>query len=662
MSILPLPRSPNPAPALPFTRPLKNPEVITCTRFKQLPLSTVLKHNTLLIKEEEEDEEEEEEGGRRRGDGGGEPTINGSISDSDVRKYSQLIHSYINNRALEEGRKLHLQLASKCSPLLRHPTIQAKLITLFSLCRQMADARRVFDNGNSDDPCVWAAMVTAYSVNSLPHQSLRVFAQMQHQRFLLPDSFAFSSALKSCAQLSDLRCGRAVHTQILKRPEAADAVVDNALIAMYMKLRCYRDARLLFGGMPRRNIVSWNSMIAGFVEGGLFMEAIELFGRMQREGIGFNWTTLTIVLPACARSTSLHSGREIHAQMIKAKSKSYPDVSVQNALVDMYAKCGDMERARLLFDGMVRRDLSSWNIMVAGYSINGRTDEALRMVDKMVDSQVLPDAITFIALLSGCGQTGYVNEGLKQFERMEQEFGMRPSVEHYSCVVDLLGRAGRIHDAVELIRRMPMKPSKSVWGALLNACRVHGNVELAEIVASRLFDLEPDNPGNYLLLANTYGTAGRRADVERVRRRMEEKGMKKEIGCSQILVGGRIRTFSASSGRKLCSSKEFQDLCSQLKEAAKDLGDGVVLPSLAHEQGVAENWVCDHSERLALAYGLIHTGPGMPIRITKNIRVCMECHNAVKVISRIVKRVIVLRDGNRFHHFADGACSCRDYW
>lgn len=302
--------------------------------------------------------------------------------------------------------------------------------------------------------------------------------------------------------------------------------------------------------------------------------------------------------------------------------------------------------------------------MLMGYAVNGCASNALKLFKVMVELGIRPDAITFIAVLSSCSHAGFTAEAQELFTRMEREFGVSPMIEHYACLVDLLGRAGQVDEALNVVQNMPMSPTGSIWGSLLNSCRLYSNLELGEIVAKQLFELEPNNAGNYVMLSNMYASAGRWEDVKNLREVMEKKGIRKEVGCSWIQIENRIYTFVAGGSAGFRRSEEYKGVWEELKEGMKAAGytsdTGVVLHDV--DEDVKSLWVCEHSERLALVFGLIHTSSGMPIRIMKNLRVCVDCHSAIKAISKVAGRVIVLRDTNRFHHFADGACSCGDYW
>jgi pentatricopeptide repeat protein len=371
--------------------------------------------------------------------------------------------------------------------------------------------------------------------------------------------------------------------------------------------------------------------------------------------------TITSVLSACARLSALKHGKEIHHYIIRFWFESH--VFVGSALIDMYSKCGSIEVARHLFDKLSERNIVSWNAMIAGYAMHGHGEDALSLFHQMQQADIDPDHITFIALLSACSHAGLIDEGWHYFISMSREYHITPKVGHYSCMVDLLGRAGRLDEAREFIDKMPFEPNADVWGALLGACRIHSNIELGKFVAERLFELQPENPGFYVVMSNIYAAAGRWEDVEKVRTMMKDRGLKRRPGCSWIEVKDKVHAFNVGD-KSHPQSEEIYAMLDHLGGQMKKFGyvpdKNFVLHDVEDEE--KEHILCYHSEKLAIAFGLISTSLGTPIRIIKNLRVCGDCHSATKFISMIVERQIVVRDANRFHHFKDGMCSCGDYW
>ncbi|CAA7394309.1 unnamed protein product [Spirodela intermedia] len=422
---------------------------------------------------------------------------------------------------------------------------------------------------------LYNALIRGHSLFGAHEEILPLFYRM-HSMGLQPDHFTFPFVLKCCANLEAVFMGRSVHalcsrlglevdihisTSLIDMyvkcsnvPDARrvfelvpfrDVSTWNALIAGYMKTCEIRVAEELFGKMPQRNIVSWTAMISGYTQNGLADRALALFEEMMGEGsdVKPNWVTIMSVLPACAHSSALEYGEKIHKFASSVGLERNPCVCI--ALVAMYARCGSLLKARSCFDQLRDgdRDVVAWNTMITGYSLHGRGADALSTFDDMVKSGTPPDEISFIGLLSGCSHSGLVDVGLKYFNAMESLYSVKPRLQHYACVVDLLGRAGRLAEAKKLIDHMPIEPGPSVWGALLAACRWHRELEIGEIAAEKLFELEPGNTGNFVLLSNMYAEARRWQAVDSLRAAVKDKSMPKNPGCSWIELHGRVHSF-----------------------------------------------------------------------------------------------------------------------
>ncbi|XP_060207418.1 pentatricopeptide repeat-containing protein At1g04840-like [Lycium barbarum] len=418
-----------------------------------------------------------------------------------------------------------------------------------------------------------------------------------------------------------------------------------------------------FDGMERneKNVVSWTCVISGLTLNGLHQKALDLFFKMVEEGIKPNGLTTVSALSACAKTGALEAGRKIHDSVMN--NGLHLNVAVANALVDMYAKCGCIESASLVFSRLKEKDIRTWSIMIWGWAIHGHVDKALRCFEQMRLAGIKPDGVSFLAVLTGCSHAGHVDQGLQIFDSMQHECSIEPTMKHYAAVVDLLGRAGRFDEALKFIGSMPLEPDYVIWGALFSACRAHKNIEVAKVASEKLLQLEPKHAGSYVFLSNVYARAGRWDDVESVRSSMKNKNVEKNPGWSSMEVDGQLHTFVAGDN----AHTRKQEIYSKLEEiirGAKQQGyvpeTEWVLHNIDEEE--KEGALGSHSEKLALAFGLISTGPGVIIMIVKNLRVCGDCHSLMKYVSRMSQRVIVLRDIKRFHHFKDGVCSCKDYW
>ncbi|KAK4490864.1 hypothetical protein RD792_001579 [Penstemon davidsonii] len=581
--------------------------------------------------------------------------------------YATFLHTCISRKSIHHGRTLYLHLleSKDAENLLKNPILKSKFITLFSACGRLDEANRAFRHGIEDmgyvPESVFVAMVIGFSKNGKFREALLVYCDMLSLG-VETGNFAFSVALKACSSVLNLRIGKAVHAQILKNGEEPDQVVYNALLKLYTECGSFEDVAKVFDVMPERNIATWNSLLSCFVKKDKVFESLETFRKMQRGKLGFSWVSLTTILAACARLTALYIGKEVHGQIVK--STECPDILVQNSLLDMYAKCGMTEYCREVFKGMKSKDITSWNTMINCYAINGFMEEAMETFEEMIKAGYKADEVTFISLLSGCSHTGMVSEGQTLFNKMRSVFRINPNLEHYACLVDLLGRTGRVEDALEVVKKMPMKPSGSIWGSLLNSCRLHGYVLLAEAIAKKLFEIEPTNPGNYVMLSNIYANAGMWDEVKLIRELMEKRGIKKQAGCSWLQIKDRIHNFVAGGGFEFRNSNEYRRVWDELSKEMERLGYKPDTGDVLHDidEAMKVEWVCGHSERLATVFALIHTGYGLPIRITKNLRVCGDCHTWMKYVSEVSRRKIIVRDTNRFHHFEKGKCSCNDFW
>eukprot|EP01018_Ginkgo_biloba_P019271 Gb_14392 [translate_table: standard] len=538
--------------------------------------------------------------------------------------------------------------------------VRNSLVAIYAKCDSLEVARLYFDKMSERDMISWSAMIAGYAQNGHANEALTLFFKMQLQD-IKPDPFTIASVLSACANLSALQQGKRIHSYIIRSGIQSDVVVPTALIDMYAKCRTIHIARQLFDQMSKKNIVSWNSMISGYAQNGHMNEALVLFNELQLQDIKPDSVTMVAVLQSYAHLSTLQQGKQIHGCIIRSGFDS--DIVVGTSLIDMYAKCGSIDIARKLFDKMLIKNLVSWNVMIAGYGMHGHGEDALALFLQMQQKGIKPDHITFVSVLSACSHAGLVDEGWQYFYCMSRDYSIAPRVEHYACMVDLLGRSGLLDEAYEFITKMPLEPNATVWGALLGACRIHCNIVLGEHVAEHLFELEPENAGFYVLLSNIYGKAGRWDDVAKVRRMMKNRRLKKPPGCSLIEINNRVHAFLVGDTAHPQSEKIYAMLANldrQIKEVGYVPDTNFVLHDV--EEELKEQMLYSHSEKLAIAFGLMNTSPGTAIRITKNLRVCGDCHSATRFISKIVNREIIVRDTNRFHHFKDGLCSCGDYW
>ncbi|KAL6182503.1 hypothetical protein ACLB2K_043922 [Fragaria x ananassa] len=649
--------------------------------------------------------------------------------------------------------------------LLLNPSITENLLESAALILPdaMDYALSIFRNLEEPDTLAYNIIIRSLTLKPSPLDAIVLFIKMV-ENSIQPDEFTFSSVLKACSRLRALGEGEQVHSHIVKCGFKSNGFVVNTLIHMYAVCGELEVARQVFDGLPERNVMAWNSMMAGYVKNERWGEVVELFRKMLGLGIGFDEVTLLSVLTACGRVANLEMGEWI-GEYVEANGLK-GNIALVTSLVDMYAKCGQVDKARRIFDRMDKRDVVAWSAMISGYgqanrcrealdlfhdmqkanvdpnevtmvsvlyscgvlgaldtgkwvdfyvkkkkmkltvtlgtalidfyakcgcvgdsievfnrmpsvnvfswtaliqglASNGQGKRALDYFKLMQEKNIKPNDVTFLAVLSACSHAGLVEEGRNLFVSMNKDFGIEPRIEHYGSMVDILGRAGLIEEAYQFIRNMPIQPNAVVWRTLLASCRATKNVEIGEEALQQIIRLETPHSGDYILLSNIYASAGRREEALRVRNQMKEKRVKKVApGCSVIQLNGVIYEFFAED--KVCPhSEEVYKATHHMMKRIKAAG---YVPNAAdgrldaEEDDKQQASVSHHSEKLAIAFGLIRTRPGTTLRISKNLRVCTDCHNATKIISKVYNREIIVRDWNRFHHFKEGSCSCNDYW
>ncbi|KAL6645949.1 hypothetical protein ACP70R_017557 [Stipagrostis hirtigluma subsp. patula] len=421
--------------------------------------------------------------------------------------------------------------------------VRSALIAMYCQEGEVADAERVFVESGGDGSRTivsWTAMVAGYVQNCFFGEAVAMFGAMVCQG-VLPNEITLISFLPCLQGPEWLAAGEMVHGFVVKLGFDANVPLVNALIAMYGKCGSIAMAKALFEGMAARSLVSWNTMVAMYEQCGNAVQAIKFFRRMLTEKVGFDCVTLVSVLSACARSGALQTGKWVH-EFARSHGLN-TDARIGNVLVDMYAKCGEIGYAREVFDCLHGRSVVSWSAMISAYANHGEPEEALKLFSLMKCEGVRPNSFTFTAVLVACGHSGLVDEGLKHFNSILTEYQMSPTLEHYACMVDMLGRAGRLAEAYEIIRGMPMWPDKCVWGAFLGGCRLHSNLDLAEFVAKDLLQSGSNDVTFYVLMSNMYFEAGMLEDAERMRRAMKEMELKKTAGHSLVCTNRERRSL-----------------------------------------------------------------------------------------------------------------------
>lgn len=542
-----------------------------------------------------------------------------------------------------------------------------------------------------------------------PLEALLLFTEMLTDGTVLPNRFTFPSVFKACARTGKLLEGEQVHglavkfgfekdefvasnlvrmyvmcgamekAQFLlnkmmvefendgklvndKRRIEGNIVLWNVMIDGYIRIGDLTAARELFDKMSQRSVISWNVMISGYAQNGYFMEAIETFRLMQMGKVRPNYVTLVSVLSAISRIGALELGKWVH--LYAERNDIVIDDVLGSALIDMYAKCGSIEKAVQVFNRISKPNTITWSAIIGGLAIHGRAKDALDYFSRMEREGVTPSGVVYIGILTACSHAGLVEEGRLFFNHIVNEVDFEHRLEHYGCMVDLLGRAGLLKEAEEFILNMPIKPDDVTWKALLGACKMHGNIEMGDRVAQILMNMAPRDSGAYVALSNIYAASRDWESVARVRLKMNEMNVRKDPGCSWIELDGIVHQFLVEDDSHP-RAKEIHSMLLEIAEQMRLVGykpdTSQVLLNIDDEEE-KESTLYYHSERIAIAFGLISTNPGTPLRIVKNLRVCEDCHFWIKLISKIYKREIIVRDRRRFHHFENGLCSCKDYW
>ncbi|KAK8452025.1 hypothetical protein SEVIR_5G042700v4 [Setaria viridis] len=530
------------------------------------------------------------------------------------------------------------------------------LMDMYIKCDSIECCAKVFESMSIRDHISWTTILACFAQSSQHFEALGIFRGVQKQGIKV-DSMMIGSILEACSGLKILSLLKQVHSYAI-RNGLLDLILKNRLIDIYGHCREVHHSLNIFQTVEKKDIVTWTSMINCCANNGLLNEAVSLFTEMQKANIEPDSVALVSILVAIAGLSSLTKGKQVHGFLIR---RNFPiEGPVVSSLVDMYSGCGNMIYATKVFYGA--KDVVLWTPMINTTGMHGHGKQAIDIFERMLQTGLTPDHVCFLALLHACSHSKLVDEGKYYLDMMMNKYQVKPWQEHYACVVDILGRSGQTEEAYRFIESMPMKPTSVVWCALLGACRVHKNHDLAVVAANKLLELEPDNPGNYILVSNVFAEMGKWHDVNEVRTRMEELGLRKDPACSWIEIGNNVHTFTARDHSHRDSEAihlKLAEITEKMRKEGYTEDTRFVLHDVSEEK---IDMLHKHSERLAIAFGLISTRSGTPLRIAKNLRVCGDCHEFTELVSKLFERDIVVRDANRFHHFSGGSCSCGDFW
>lgn len=545
--------------------------------------------------------------------------------------------------------------------------VNNSLMDMYAKCGRISDAERMFSDMPVRNLITWNAMIAGYTVlEGSGEKALLLFQKLQTQG-QVPDEFTFTSTLKACSGLGAIRQGSQIHASLITRgfPCSVETTIAGALVDLYVKCGHLFKARRVFDQITQKNIISWSALILGYAQEGNLLEAMDLFRQLTESTYhqvdGF---VLSSLMGVFADFALVEQGRQIHA--FTAKVPSGLDISVANSILDMYLKCGLTDEAERLFNEMHSKNVVSWTVMITGYGKHGLGRKAVALFNKMQLDNIEPDGVTYLAVLSACSHSGLTEESQEYFSRLCSDKRIKPKVEHYACMVDLLGRAGRLKEAKKLVENMPLKPNVGIWQTLLSACRVHGELEIGREVGNKLLSLDGDNTVNYVMMSNIFADAGYWKECQRLRELVKTKGLKKEAGRSWVEIDKVVHFFYNGDDSHPLTEKIHEVLKEVENRMRAEMGyvPGVNFALHDVEDESKEESLRVHSEKLAIGFALVCGGfeGKRTIRIFKNLRVCGDCHSFIKGLSKVSKLVFLVRDANRFHKFEDGSCSCGDYW
>ncbi|XP_058079614.1 pentatricopeptide repeat-containing protein At5g56310-like [Magnolia sinica] len=516
-----------------------------------------------------------------------DPNLLSLLNQCSTFKHMNQTHAFMVSRGLDQD-NIHL----------------SKFIEACALLGFKDYALSIFTHKTQPDIYIYNTMIKGLSQMDSAKDAVLLFNRIQVADFR-PDTYSFPFVLKAVVQLSTLEVGKEIHSQVIQiglaseihvltgliqmysacgaiadarklfdRMHQRDVVSWNAMVAGYAKIGDVENARMLFERMPERNVISWTAVIAGYAQMNRSNEAIAIFRRMQLTDIEPDEISMLAVLSACAHLGALELGEWIHNYI--DKHQLHKIVPLINALIGMYAKSGKIEKAVEVFENMKHRSVITWTTMIAGLALHGLGVEALEMFSRMERARIKPNDVTFIAILSACSHVGLVDAGRWYFEIMSSRYQLAPKIEHYGCMVDLLARAGYLQEAQDLVREMPFEANGAIWGALLAASRIHGNVELGERALRHLIEVEPHNSGNYTLLSNIYAAHEKWNDVGKLRKLMRDRGVKKMPGGSSIEVNGTVHEFIVGDD----SNSEFKRIYEVLYEINRQLKIAGYVPKI----------------------------------------------------------------------------------
>ncbi|XP_027364704.1 pentatricopeptide repeat-containing protein At5g52850, chloroplastic [Abrus precatorius] len=555
--------------------------------------------------------------------------------------YTSLLNGSTSILSLDLGEQFHLRVI--IVGLEDDIYVGNALVDMYMKCSHTTtNAVKAFRGIASPNVISWTSLISGFAEHGFEEESFQFFAEMQAAG-VQPNSFALSAILGACSKMKSLIQTMKLHGHIIKTKADTDISVGNALVDAYAGGGMADEAWFVIGTMKQRDPVTYTSLSARYNQWGDHEMALKVITHMCNDEVKMDEFSLASFLSAAAGLGTMETGKQLHCYSVKSGFERCNSVS--NSLVHLYSKCGSMRDAYRAFKDINEPDTVSWNGLISGLASNGHISRALSAFDDMRLTGIKPDPITFLSLIFACSQGGLLDLGLDYFYSMEKAYDITPNLDHYVCLIDLLGRGGRLEEAMRVIETMPFKPDSLIFKTLLNACKLHGNVTLGEDMARRCLELDPSDPAIYLLLANLYDNAGLPDFGDKTRRLMRERGLRRSPGQCWMEVRSKIYLFSA---REKIDEGEISEKLEFLMNEIKNRG----YPYKENDDKLY------HSEQIALAFGDLSVPTMAPIRINKNSLICTHCHSFMMLVTQVIDREIIVKDRKRFHFFKDGHCSC----
>ncbi|KZV34028.1 pentatricopeptide repeat-containing protein-like [Dorcoceras hygrometricum] len=562
-----------------------------------------------------------------------------------------------------DPRCMHAKAIKTCiTPAPQNRAFFNNLITLYSNSNLRSLALRLFNSIPCPNTVTWTSIISGFSASPL---AISLFLSMLRQSAtILPNARTVASLLKTCAFLNYVSIGPQMQALSFKLALYGNSFVGSAFVSLYCKMSDLDSALKAFDELSERDEVCFGAIINGLAQNKRPIDALRCFAEMRKEDALSSFHSISGALCAASGVAMLEQCRILHGHAVVIGMDS--DVYIGTGLIDGYGKCGLVEEARRVFNELeVGLNVAGWNAMMAGYAQQGNSDLVVELFCIMERRGKKPDEYSSLAVLTAFYNAGLDMEAERWFHRMKLRHGLEPRIEHYTCLVGVLGRAGRLEEAEKVALTMPYEPDAAVWRILLSSCVSNRNANMALRMSSKLLEIDPSDDSALVILANAFAITERWDGVKQVWKMMNDKRLRKEIGRSWIEVRGSVCVFFAGDTRHPMKDEIYTKL-TELMNEIENLGYVPILDEMLHEVDEEEKRVSlwRHSEKLAVAFGLLSgvTPPGKPLRIVKNLRICKDCHEAFRYISMVTKREIIVRDAHRYHRFLNGICNCGNTW